>query len=150
MTAKVLNQEEALSEGADLWVLPAPIFSSWTKQLDWPLNLQISKASYYTGRKLSPELTQILQQNALRFDFADAEKRNLIIASQGLIPANRVMIIAGESWETWSKAAVEAWQDLGKPSARFFIPTFANWDKVKSSWPSAANSEAVQIVATES
>jgi hypothetical protein len=149
MAIKLISNEEAFSEGADIWVLATPTFSEWTKRLDWPLNLQISKASNYLPKKLSPELMAIVQQNDLKFDTTEPEKKNLIIASEGMIPASRVVIVPGENWETWSKAAVKMWQDLNQPPARFFIPAFAKWDKVKNSWPSAANIETVEIVEAE-
>jgi hypothetical protein len=149
MPATVINLDEALSDGADLWVLPTTTFSAWTKLLDWPLNLQISRASGYTARKISPELAAILQQNDLQFDANESEKKNLIIATDGLIPAKQILVVSGETWETWSKAAVKVWQDLGTPQARFFLPTFSNWEKEKKSWPAAANIESVQIVADQ-
>jgi hypothetical protein len=149
MGLKVLNQDQALSTGCDLWVLPSTAFSEWTKKLDWPLNLQISKASHHSTRKPAPELASILQQNDLKFDVLEPEKTNLIIASKGLIPAKSVVIVPGDTWEAWSKAAVKVWQNLEEPSARFFLPAFAKWHKVKNSWPSSANLESVEIVEAE-
>lgn len=149
MAVKVLTNEEALSGGVDVWVLPTATFSEWTKKLDWPLNLQISKAANYLGKKISPELMAIVQQNEIKIDVTEPEKKNLIIACEGLIPANRVVVVPGDTWEAWSKAAVKMWQDLNQPSARFFLPVFAKWDKVKSSWPSHAQLDTVQIVEAE-
>lgn len=146
---KVLNPDEALSAGVKLWILPPSNFSDWTKQLDWPLNLQISKAAHRPTQQPSSELLSILQKNEMKFGFEESEKKNLIIATQGLLPAEMIVIVSGETWETWSKAAVRVWQDLGKPTARFFLPAFAKWDKVKGSWSSSANVEEVQIVSTE-
>ena len=149
MSLQILNTDEALTPGVDLWILPSTTFSGWTKRLDWPLNLQITKASHYQARKPAAELLTILQQNDMQFDSTTPEQKNLIIATQGLIPATTIVIVAGENWEAWVKSAVKVWQDLGKPLARFFLPSFAKWEKVKSAWPSVANAGSVQVVASE-
>lgn len=149
MSVKELNQDEALAAGVKLWILPPTQFSDWTKQLDWPLNLQISKAASHSMPKPAPELMTIMQKHDLDFAAEDAEKKSLIIATQGLLPTDMIVVVPGETWETWAKSAVKIWQDLGKPTARFFLPGFARWEKVKSSWPSVANHDSVQIVSTE-
>jgi len=149
MSPKILSSNEALSDGADLWVLPSSVFSEWTKKLDWPLNLQISRAAHYSSRKPSVELLSILQQNEMTFETEFLGGKNLILATTGLIPADRVVILGAETWESWCKSAIKIWQGLEKPSTRFFLPTFAKWEKVKSSWPTIANIETVQIVTAE-
>jgi len=149
MSVKELNQDEALAAGVKLWILPSTQFSDWTKQLDWPLNLQISKAAAHPVPKLSADLMTILQKHDMDFSYEEPEKKNLVIATQGLLPTDMIVIVTGETWESWSKSAVKVWQDLGKPTARFFLPGFARWEKVKSSWPASANLESVQIVSTE-
>lgn len=149
MSVKELTQDEALAAGAKLWLLPPTQFSDWTKQLDWPLNLQISKAAAHAMPKPSPELMTIVQKHDLNILSEESEKKPLIIATQGLLPTEMIAVVPGETWENWAKSAIKVWQDLGRPSARFFLPGFARWEKVKSSWPSTANLETVQIVSTE-
>jgi hypothetical protein len=150
MKAKVLNQGDALTPGATLWVLPTSTFSEWTRRLDWPLNLQITRAFFKTPKEISPELKAILEKNELEFETpAEDGKKNLMIATQGHLPTDMLVVINAETWDGWIMAATKIWQDLNKPNARFFIPTFAQWDKVKKEWPSSLNQESVEIVHTE-
>ena len=46
-------------DGADLWVLPSLQVSEWTRQLDWPLNLMVTRAHHHLFPELPAQLRKI-------------------------------------------------------------------------------------------
>lgn len=145
MQIKHLTREEALIDGARLWLLPTFRFSEWTRRLDWPLNLQILKSIHRKPVELSPHLKEILQENELE-ETVVPRGGPLMIATDQLLPSEWTVILESDNWDNWRETALKVWKDMGEPPARFFLPSFARWDKVKNQWPKWADHARVQIV----
>jgi hypothetical protein len=145
MKAKFLTITEAMNDGADLWVLPLPNQSEWTRRLDWPLNLQITRASHHEMPAMSETLKQIARERQM---FAEHEpvKGPLLIACEGLLPTRMVAIVDSAKWDYWLKSAHKILQGLQLTNIRLFLPTNASVGKTKSDWPTWADSESVEVV----
>lgn len=140
MKPNILSRKDALNDGAELWILPTFRFSEWTRRLDWPLNLQITKSIHHKTKPLSPRMEEILQTYEIKPE-SITTRGPLLIASDGLLPNRWTVVVDADQWEPWQKESLKVWKQLGEPSVRLFIPSFANWEKGKSQWP-----ESLQIV----
>lgn len=147
MKVKVLKHDEALMDGADLWILPSLQVSEWTRQLDWPLNLLITRAQHHPRPELAPELKKIVIENGMKSAHtAQSEEAPLLVGSQGLLPNRLTAVVPGTQCEPWIKSGLKLWQELRTPKARIFLPAFAPWEKVKATWPGTADVSDIEIV----
>lgn len=137
MGLKVLTSPTAFSPGSSLWVIPVADESEWTRKVDWYLNLQIRKAERHESKAVSDELEGIVQDNEL--DLKDVKVQSdapLLISSQNHIPAEGVMRIPScETAEDWLRRALAVWENLNKPSLRFFLPENISQNDVESVMP---------------
>ncbi len=127
MQFRILNKELALTDGADLWILPSFAYSEWTRRLDWPLNLQITRAVYHPSPELPVELKRIVDENELHFDFKQTGGKPLLIASAGLLPNRITAVVDGDQWEQWLITSLKLWKDLLQPGLRLFLPYSSTW-----------------------
>ena len=141
---KVLTREDALSDGADLWILPALGLSEWTQALNWPLNLQITRALHHAKPEVPPELRAILSENEMNFELKTPSEP-LLIASEGLLPNRVTAVVDHDSFDPWLNASLKVWQGLKQPRMRIFLPAFAKWANVKAGCPTWA-SEGIEVV----
>lgn len=150
MQFNVLTKEVAFSEGAALWILPTFVYSDWTRRLDWPLNLQITRAVYHVRPDLPPELKKIIDSNDVNYEWQPpAGKPPLLIASQHLLPNLITAVVDAEQAESWLSTSLELWKGLLRPSLRLFLPSFLDINKMKSLWPKWAETEHLQIMGPE-
>ena len=141
--AKVLGRDEALKTGAELWILPSFRFSDWTKKLDWPLNLQITKSLSHKPKPLSSKLQEIVASNDFKFD-SPPSGGPLLIASSELLPNRWTVVIESDQADGWQKEAMQVWKMLGEPTVRLFTPTFLDWRHAKGAWPGGENLQVVE------
>jgi hypothetical protein len=141
--AKVLPKEEALKSGADLWILPSFRFSEWTKRLDWPLNLQVTKSLTHRVKPLSSRLQEIMAEHEIATP-KTTSGGPLLIASSDLLPNRWTVILESDQIEAWQKGALEIWKNLGEPSVRVFAPTFLDWRSAKGKWPGGDDLQVVE------
>jgi hypothetical protein len=146
MKLQILSNDDALTDGAALWILPSIKHSEWTRNLDWPLNLQITRANQHQPPTLSLELQKIAHENAIGFDFKRDPRKPLLIVTDGLLPNRFTAIVETDNWDQWLSTGLELWQNLKMPTLRIFLPNFTKWKRVQSSWPQWADLENVTIV----
>ncbi len=97
-----LPSSQALIHGCDLWVLPPPKESLWTKEIDFYLNFQISKT----------------------FD----PKTPLLILSLNRLPSKKNIVFS--FFSNGSEIIYKKWLHLQKPSMRIFLPFFLTFKDV--------------------
>src|SRR5689334_16382437 len=131
MKAQVITQFEALLDGTDLWILPSLKLSDWTKKLDWPLNLQITRSHFHKSAEISDELKAIVRENKIEMH-VKSDAGPLLIAGNDHLPARWIAVVEADDWDSWIKSAVKVWQGLEKPKMRVFLPNFAKLEKIKS------------------
>ena len=125
------NQDEALSDGANLWIIADLAHSGWAKKLDWYLNFQLRRASLHKSKKISERAQEKianwgfdlekLTKSAKSFD---REKASLMIASHRLLP-NRLTVqipFIENSTSNWVQECVKVLRDLKQSQVRIFLP----------------------------
>ena len=106
----------AFSEGADLWLIPSPQISHWSRQIDWYLNLQVARAQSHE----SP---------------VNSNSAPLLIASRRLVPARQTVIIPEqENQEQWITQSYEVWRSLNFPHLKVFLPPDILAETFQSVW----------------
>lgn len=123
--ADLLKESLVYSEGANLWVISDKPSSTWSQQLDWYLNFQISKAESFERSEISKELHAILAEEEIpKVKIPNQEGSPLLIASRKHLPNAMTVIIPfqKEEQEAWLQSIQKTWLQLGKPSLRVFLP----------------------------
>lgn len=84
---QALNPSQALQSGADLWVVSPPELSTWSRQIDWYLNFQISRGLRNQSRPRPAQISHLLQQ--IQWDLPEQfldESQSLLISSLRRLP----------------------------------------------------------------
>jgi len=118
MGVSQLPSSQALTAGADLWVVSHPEKSAWALKIDWQLNFQILRAARHEKVRLSPEMTELLRQTGLESQEARPLSNALLVAADLNLPCRWVL-----SLEEWNPQEIKkVWQNLSSPSVRLFAP----------------------------
>ena len=88
-----LSDYQALSPGADLWILPTLEESFWTQKIDYYLNFQISKQT--------------------------SQETSVLILANDRLPSKKNIIFKFD--RDWNKKAYNFWKNLQKPTLRIFL-----------------------------
>jgi hypothetical protein len=136
MAAKILDDMEAFSRGADLWVVTDREHSSWAITLDWYLNFQIARVDAWKHKTLSKELIDLAEQaevEIIKSPFSDHLPATLIESCR-LLPNRQVLYVPYKKDSTaWFEQIEEIWSGLKKPTLRMFLPKGVSAEKVSNS-----------------
>ncbi len=137
MSLKKLANPGAFGQGADLWVVPDPQKSPWTRKIDWYLNLQIRRAKNHQPQKISTQLEEILQANELNLpDFNINGNTPLLVNSHNHLPTRSVLHVPmTKKVEDWVSECHKIWRQLSEPTVRFFLPEEISEDIFENQWP---------------
>lgn len=152
-----ISNISALSNGADLWIIPQVEQSQWSKRLDWYLNFQIGKAVKHKLPTINPILTKILHDTELENEINHKAKNisfhhfsinTLLIAPGDLLPAKHLVLLNFENnLRKWVEEISNVWTQLGLPSLRIFIPQNIEIGDFNKEWElSADNDKEISVV----
>lgn len=148
MPIMVLKPEEALSGGADLWIIPDPSTSNWTNKIDWYLNFQICNSARLKPPTNSDFLTQTLQETGIeRREFGVDIEAPFMIASHDLLPNKWVVILPWKhNLTAWVSKSFEIWNNLKNPGLRLFLPPGQSAGALEREWKLNDQSQELTVV----
>lgn len=137
-----LPSTQALTPGADLWVIGTSTESAWALKLDWSLNFQVLRASTHQKPVLPPDLSEVLNETGLERVEAPVTKSDLLIAADMNLPCRWVL-----SLDTWDLASLKKTsQGLGDPALRVFLPRAIDTEKFVRQWTETMGERDFQLV----
>ncbi|MBX2993960.1 MAG: hypothetical protein KF681_04045 [Bdellovibrionaceae bacterium] len=137
-----LPSTQALTPGADLWVIGTSTESPWALKLDWALNFQVLRAATHQRPELARDLNEVLNETGLERVVAPVTKRDLLIAADMNLPCRWVL-----SLDTWDLAALKKTAEgLGHPALRIFLPRAIDSEKFVRQWTEAMGERDFQLV----
>lgn len=137
-----LPSTQALTPGADLWVIGTSTESAWALKLDWSLNFQVLRASTHQKPVLSPDLSEVLNETGLERVEAPVTKSDLLIAADMNLPCRWVL-----SLDNWDLASLKKTsQGLGDPALRVFLPRAIDTEKFVRQWTETMGERDFQLV----
>ena len=111
----MIPKDQALSAGAQLWMLPFDPEAFWFKKINWYLKFLLH----------TPNKTQ-------------APTEPLLVQSQGLLPNEKVLCLPSKD-EDWISNCYQHWKQFNKPSLRLFLPSSLNFYSLNEAWPDTAS-----------
>lgn len=125
----VLNHRNAFMPGANLWIISDINTSRWTKKINWYLNFQIYK--FKKVKELSEDQLISLKETGFEFNNIKSDNKSLLIFSEKLLTNEKTLLIEFNDIISWIGLAKKYWENLNKPSLRFFAPDLVNVDELK-------------------
>lgn len=146
MGVSQLASTQALTPGADLWVVGKPTESPWALKLDWALNFQMLRAGQHKKTTIAPELQKFIHQTELEKELPSLQNsktsRGLLVAADLNLPCRWVLML-----EEWNLNELhEAVVGLGHPSLRIFLPRAMNGESFAKAWSSLVGDHDFQLV----
>ena len=146
MGVSQLASTQALTPGADLWVVGTPTESPWALKLDWALNFQMLRAGRHKKPAISHELQKVIDQTDLKKELPHLQNskasRGLLVAADLNLPCRWVLML-----EEWNLTELhEAVTGLGNPSLRIFLPRSMNGESFAKTWSSLSGDHDFQLV----
>jgi hypothetical protein len=112
--------QEALSAGAELWVIQNKPESSWWQELDYRSRYLLSQSYFHSKKQISKELLEILKATNLQ-EIKKNEPKNFILIGSSDHFLNKWILVWNDMSPTEVCTIVESLaQDLNFSSARFF------------------------------
>lgn len=123
MEAIHLPTQSALGFGADIWILPEPQSSLWTRKMDWYLNGLISKAESRTPLELPLGLKQVLREEEIDVMMVPKHEGLLMVSGDRFLPCQKVIVqqFSG-GLKSWLKRVIEQACRSGSGQLRVFLP----------------------------
>jgi hypothetical protein len=145
------NREEVqfsgYSLGADLWIAPETMASSWSQNLDWYLNFQIAKSNYHHAATLAEPLKEILTECEIPYLEDTFSEDALMISASHLLPTKWVLIIKnGTEIKDWAERAAQKCQALKPNQTRIFLPKGITEKQFLDLWKNAGGPAAVEVI----
>lgn len=144
MGVTLLPSTQALTPGADLWVVGKPETSAWALRLDWALNFQIMQVH---ERKV-PNLNSTLNQIVLKSELALPPMQNnppstpLLIPAEKALPCRWVLSLA-----EFDLKQLRQLVSLLKPvQIRVFLPNSISAQKLATEWNELFSQVDLQLV----
>ena len=125
MPLSKLSTSSALAPGFDLWFLPEPKESQWSRKIDWYLNFQITRSIKHQKPFVPAELIQRIEDCGLEgMEIEVSQEAPTFIVSEGLLPNKKSIILPNtSSFYPWAKRLLQIREKLGSPSTKVFIPS---------------------------
>ncbi|MCB0411466.1 MAG: hypothetical protein KDD22_03000 [Bdellovibrionales bacterium] len=140
MPIQKLAKAGAFGIGSELWIIPEPEVSSWSRRIDWYLNFQVARSQLTTATSLSPEIKAILEDNEIDWHMNPLEKPPLMVMTLGKIPALQVVCLSYHATGVkWFDVAHKIWLDLNRPRVRLFLPPELEEKQLLNSWTEDRN-----------
>ena len=125
-----LASTQALTPGAQLWVVGNPEESKWALKVDWALNFQIMRASRHLPAEKSAELEKIKEKSGLESPSTTASKNLLLVAADLNLPCQWVISLSDWKLEELAKT----WKELRSPALRVFLPKTQSAEDFAKEW----------------
>lgn len=124
MKTRTLSQAGSLTAGSEVWVLPKPKDSSWTRKIDWYVNGLITRAEIHSPAPLPAELEKILKEEELPTMTHSLPDSSPLLLSSSLFLPNRTTVILDSSRDMtqWISSIKNIWESLNARSLRVFLP----------------------------
>lgn len=148
MGLQTLYTAGAFGPGSDLWIIPDPNLSSWSKLIDWYLNYQISRAKLHQPMRLPERVQLILEENEIPpVDIALSTDTPLMLAAENRLPSQQVVVLPScENGKDWLARAHKVWEQLGKPTLRLFLPNDFDATQFQTQWPGGIDETDITLV----
>lgn len=137
MAMQKLADSMAFASGASLWLMPSAKDSIWARRVDWYLNFLAGRAVQHRTPTIDPDFVKLLADEQLKPPtLLEGRKGPLLIASGHRLPAEQaVQIEFNGNTAEWISSVRKVWLDLGKPSARIFLPQGMDGSSLTAAWP---------------
>lgn len=148
MSIQTLSQANAYSQGAELWIVPDSRCSSWTNEIDWYLNFQISK---FNARETHFS-TQPFENLQTECDFLirvppTSDANELLIACERRLPTRYLVVIPFElNLESWLVQSLQKFKELKVNNVRIFLPKSISDAAAQHLLTSSKMSHAIALV----
>lgn len=144
MGINILDANQALTAGADLWVIEPPENGGWPLRIDWLLNFQGLRSDKHQPPQINSELFEILQatglENNRKFTALDTP---LLIGSDQHVPCRYVVVFRNH----WAISKLAELARLLKINTLRLFPTKSqNADQILKQDLSSAQDLEFQIV----
>ena len=141
MEINVLSQTSALTSGAELWIVPDPEHSGWTRRIDWYLNFQLAQSLGFEQTPPSKELISLTTELEIPIPTIEVSKNapTLVSSSHFLPNQNTVVLPFAGDLKDWLQKIATIWSSLGNPSLRIFAPQNTSTHEVKPKWMMESN-----------
>ncbi len=128
MNAQLLKPHQAFQPGADLWIVPDVLESSFCTKLNWLLNFQLSLAGLHQKKKMSPVLKKICTDADFPI-FSFENNDVMMIPTKNYFPNQyTLMIPTRNNLAVWTEKYLQSWRDLNSPSIRVFLPRLISYE----------------------
>ncbi len=136
MTMICVPNSQALSPGSDLWILPDPSHSDWSRLVDWYCNFQIWRLCHKEPAVFSPEILETLSEMDWHPPIPHLEPDSPILLIPGHQLAVRCAVILFDSHDPikWVQAARKMVDQLGIENVRLFLPPSVPEELLLEEW----------------
>lgn len=144
----IVERSQALSPGADLWIVGRFEDSEWTGVLDWRTGFQLYKSVNQGLRSRDAKLSEILVNSDIP-DFHYPSKHHFhLYPAELTFPCKWILLIneSDSSPERWLNLAYSRWLSLQKPSLRILCPRGIQEDWLASNWQNLSDDRSHQLI----
>lgn len=144
MGVTLLPSTQALTPGADLWVVGAPETSDWALRLDWALNFQIMQAHKRKNPSLNSALEEIMTNSELQIPSLvnTSPSAPLLILAEKALPCRWVLSLS----DFELKSLPQLVSQLKPTQIRIFLPNSVSVQKLASEWTELFAQVELQLV----
>ncbi len=139
----ILEANQALSAGDELWIISSRNTSHWFERIDWLVNFKLSQLEIHKSKKLSPWIKDYLencQLNDFNFNFQELNSSSHLIPVAQWLPTKWLFMISySDSIQQWIENTHINWIKWQKPNMRVFLPNTIQLGEWKSYWKTLEN-----------
>lgn len=134
-----LPKNNALSPGAQLWIMADLSHSQWSQQIDWYIQFQMVEVLRRSKKTFSKELSSLLNETSSDYYEINVSKTApLLLATENYLPNKKILQVSlTKDNPSWIKKCHQLWLKLGSPSVRFFLPDSFHHKELYQFWPTA-------------
>lgn len=142
----ILSKHQALLEGSKLWVIPDDKYSPWNDRINWLINFQLSKVQLHSEPKLSPWITNCLNECGIE-PLILPKYNPVLIPVKNLLPAEWLCLMPVNSkMQHWVESVYKVWVQMRRPKLRVFLPTGADKEDWQNFWIQLEPNEELTVV----
>lgn len=131
-----LYKAKAFEPGHELWISSGRPDCLLTKDINWYSNFLMSRSLKHQMPELGQDLDQLLKQYQLEILKPQAlEQPNYLLETSKYLPNKYVLVNNFKNLDSWIKESLKVWEQLQKPSLRFFLPPEISNDEFEKHWP---------------
>ncbi len=131
-----LYKAKAFEPGSELWISTGRADCLFTKDINWYSNFLMSRTLSHHMPELSENLDQLLTNYELEIlKPKKLKKPCYLLETSKYLPNKFVLVNKFTDLEEWIEQSLKVWEQLQKPSLRFFLPPEVSTDQFEKKWP---------------